>query len=127
MFRSVARSLCNMMELILFNLTFTCITAIAFNLFVIDLNDSLSYEIIVALADLFFVLNLTLAHFYLSEWITSDLLEIGNIFYNGAWYRLPTMQQKLLVLPIQRAGRPLHLEGLGLFDCSLAVFVSVIY
>lgn len=114
------------MELILFNITFTCIIGIAFNLSVIDLNDSLSLEIIVALADLLLILSLTLAYFYLSEWITSDLLEIGDIFYNAAWYRLPTMQQKLLIFPILRAGRPLHLKGLGFFDCSLALFASVI-
>lgn len=106
-------------------MTFTCITVIVFNLFVIELSSTITLEIYCALGDLFTGLALTFVYFYLSEWITSDLLEIGDYFYNSAWYRLPAKQQKLLVLPIRRAQREFRLKGFGLFDCSLEVFGMV--
>lgn len=56
---------------------------------------------------------------------TTDLLEIGDIFYNSAWYRLPIKEQRLLALPIQRSQREFRLSGLGFLDCSLAVYSSV--
>lgn len=112
--------------MILFNVAFTCIIVIACNLLVIELNNQLNMEIIVAMVDLCVMLGITFAYFYLSEWITSDLFEIGDIFYNAPWSRLPIKQQKLFVLlPIQRAERGLRLKCLGLFECSLAVFWMV--
>lgn len=122
---SLVQSVCDMMEAILFNMIFTCTVVIAFNLFVIESSDGYNFEMIIAFIDLSFMVGLTFAYFYLSEWITTDLLEIGDIFYDSPWYRLPTKHQKLLTLPIQRAGRELRLTGLGLFDCSLAVFSGV--
>lgn len=62
-----------------------------------------------------------------SEVITHDLCTIADIFYGYAWYRLPVKQQKLFILPIQRANKALRLTGLGLVDCSLRVFASVSY
>lgn len=115
-----------MMELILFNITLACTLVIAFNLFTIELSDGLNYDILTALADIIIVIALTFAYFYLSERITADLLEICDIFYNSPWFQLSTKQQKLLTLPIQRAGRELRLTGLGLIDCSLIVFSKVV-
>lgn len=106
-------------------MTLTCIIGIAFNLFVFELNDTLNLEIVIASIDLAAYPGLTFLYFYLSEWITSDLLDISDVFYNSSWYYLPLQHQKLLVLPIMRAGRDLRLKSLGLFDCSLAVFASV--
>lgn len=113
------------MEFILFNMTFTCIVDITFDLFVIDSSDELNMEAIIAFINLVLILGLAFAYFFLSEWITSDLLEIGDLFYNSPWYRLPSRKQSLLTLPIQRAQRVMRFKGLGLFNCSLAVFASV--
>lgn len=113
------------MKVTLFNSTFTCVICIAFNLFVIELIESVNVEMMVAFIDIGFVIGLTFAYFYLAEWITSDLLSIGDHFYSSAWFQLPVKQQKLLALPIQQAQRELRLKGLGLFDCSLPVFSSV--
>lgn len=113
------------MGMILFCMTFTCIVSIVFNLFVIELSGTLDLEAFSAVFNLSHTLALTFAYFYLAEWITSDLLDIEDIFYNSAWYRLPAKQQKLMVLPIQRAGRPLHMKCVGLFDCSLGSFTAV--
>lgn len=122
---SVAESLGEVMQVVLFNLTFTCVIVIALNLIVVELNESLNLEMVVAIADLITVLQLTFGHFFLAEWITTDLLSIGDVFYNSVWYRLPVKQQKLLVLPIERGQREFRLRGLGLFNCSLVVFSSV--
>lgn len=116
-----------MMELVLFNMATTCVIIIAFNLLVVELNDTFNMEAMIAFIDLYLMLGLTFAHFYLSEWITSDLSDIGDIFYNSPWYQLPLKQQTLMALPIQRAGRVFRLQCLGLCNCSLAIFASVIY
>ena len=115
------------MEMILFGWTLTCIVSIAFNLFVVELIETFTLEIYVALLNVILTCALTFGQFYLSEWITQDLLGIGDMFYDSPWYRLPTKRQKLMVLPLQRAQRELRLKGLGLFDCSLAVFATVTY
>lgn len=113
------------MKAVLFNLTFACVIVIASNLLVVELNESINVEMMVAFVNLIVITVMTFAHFYLAEKITSDLLSIGDLFYNSAWYRLPIKQQKLLVLPIQRAQRELRLKCLGLFNCSMPVFSSV--
>lgn len=115
------------MELIIFNITFTCIIVITCNLFVIETNDTLSFPIIVALCDMFSLVGLSFIYFYFSEQITFSLMEIGDFFYDSAWYRLPSKQQSHLVLPIQRAQREFRLRGLHLFNCSLPVFLSVCF
>lgn len=124
-FFSVADSLYDMMDLIIFNITFTCTAVIAFNLLVVELNESINFEMLVAFADLVVVLLITALYFFHSEWITSDLYEIGDNFYNSPWYILPIRHQRLLVLPIQRAGREFRLKGLGIFECSLVLFLAV--
>lgn len=113
------------MEMILFTLALTCTIVIALNLFVVELNGMLSMETLAAFIDLSGTLILMIIFCYLSECVTSDLLEIGENFYNSPWYRLPLKEQRLLVLSITRAQRVFRLKGLGLFDCSLAVFSSV--
>lgn len=106
-------------------MTFTCVIVITLNLLVVELNESINLEVIVAFLNAGIMIGLTFALFYLAEWITSDLLSIGELFYNSAWYRLSVHEQTRLVLSIQRAHRELRLNGLGLFACSLPVFSSV--
>lgn len=114
-----------MLSAILFNITVTCTVTITFNLFVVELNETLSLATYIALLDLYLVLGLTFAYFYLSERISIDLMAIGDVFYDSAWYRFTAKQQKLLWLPIQRAQENVRLTGLGLFECSLPVFAAV--
>lgn len=122
----VAESLCDMMNLIIFVITFTCIIVIAFNLIVFELANSIDIAMLSAFVDSGVVISLTFVYFYLSEWITGDLLDIGEIYYNAPWYRLPPKHQTLIKLPIQRAQRELRLSAYGLFGCSLPVFASVL-
>lgn len=116
------------MEMILFFITLSCITDIAFDLYVLELNATISLEAITAVLDITVITSFAFAYFSLSEWITRDLFQIGEHFYNSPWYRtgvLSAKQQKLLVLAIQQAQCEVRLQGLGLFDGSLAVFSSV--
>lgn len=114
-----------MMELTLFIVTLTCTVTIAFNLFVVELSDSLDVESLCALLSLFTLTSASFIYFYASERLTRDLLEVGDVFYNSAWYRLPAKQQLLLKLVTIRAQRDVRLKSLGLIDCSLPVFASV--
>lgn len=123
---SIVESLDDLIEVILFITTLMYTIVLAFNLFVIDMNDTLRLDTLVSFFNLCGVLGVLFMFCYLSEWITADLLEIGEIFYNSAWYQLAPHQQKLLTLPIQRAHREFRLKCQGLFDCSLPVFLSVI-
>lgn len=114
------------MQVILFSLTLDCIIVIAFNLYVLELTDAFGLQTIVALVDTSFTTLWAFAYYYLSEWITADLLDIGDTVYHSPWYRLPAKQQRLVMLPIERAQQEFRLTGLGLFNCSLAVFSSVL-
>lgn len=113
------------MEIILFITTLTCGTIVAFNLCVVELTNTLNMEAIIAIMDIWAMLGLTFAYFYLAEWITSDQLEVGVIFYNSPWYQLSIKHQKLLALPIQRAASELRLKCFNLFECSLLTFSAV--
>lgn len=113
------------MELILFHMSLMCTIVIALNLFAFELNDPLSLKAMNVLINLMVIVLLTFAHYYLSERLTSNLLEIGDIFYNSAWYRLPVKRQRLLMLPIERGHSVFRLRALALFDCSLDNFASV--
>lgn len=106
-------------------MTFTCIVDIICDSIVLESSGALNVEATTAFFNIVLMLGLEFAYFLLSEWITSDLLEIGDFFYNSTWYGWPTKQQKLLEFPIRRAQRELRITGLGLFKCSLAVFASV--
>lgn len=114
-----------MFESVLFTMMLMVTTGIAMNLFAIELNGVFSLQGLNAILASLFILMLMFGYCFASECVTSDLMEIGDIFYNSPWYRLPLKQQKLLTLPIQQAQREFRLSGLGLVDCSLEVFSSV--
>lgn len=113
------------MQLISFMLTLLCSITIAINLFVIEISGNIMV-IFIALANLMMTVGATFMYFHLSECITTDLLEIGDHFYNSPWYQLlSAKQQKCLMLPILRAQCEQRLQGLGIIDCSLEVFSKV--
>lgn len=114
------------MTVILFGMTLLCTAAIALDLLAIELNDVVSLDRMNAIIDAFAMMSNMFAYSYLSEFISSDLIEIGDFFYNLAWYNLSVDKQKLLVLPIQRAQRVFRLNGMGLCDCSLEFLSTVL-
>lgn len=123
---SVAHSFCDIMQLISFMLTMECSITIAINLFVIEISDNFMV-LCVALIEITINVGITFVYFYFSERITTDLLAIGEHFYNSPWYRLSAKQQKLLMLPVLRAQCEQRLTGLGIIDCSMAIYSKVSY
>lgn len=125
LFFRISQALCDIMALILFSLTLLCTSDIALNLLSVEVNFALNQGMLNVFINFLMVFALTFAHYFLSEYVTADLLEIGEIFYNSAWYQLPVKHQRLLALPIERAQREVRLKNVDLFDCSLAIFSSV--
>lgn len=112
------------MELIFFTMTIACTIVAALSLFVGELN-GMRLESWFAFMDALIALLIMFTFCYLSECITSNLLEIGDVFYNSEWQLLPVNKQRLLIPPIEKGQRIFRLKGLGFFDCSLAAFSSV--
>lgn len=115
------------MELILFAMTIMYTIAVALDLFAIELSQTISTATLNAAFGLIITLELLFTYCYLSECLTSDLLDIGDVFYSLPWYRLPAKRQTLLVLPIEQSQQVFRLRNLQLFDCSLTIFTSVNY
>lgn len=116
----------DVMSATLFYQLLICASIIAFNLFVLESYNLLSFE---SLASIYVVATysiLTFIYCYLSDTVTTNLYNIGDTFFGFCWYLLPVPQQKLFILPIQRSQQLYHLNGLGLVDCSLRNFLSVI-
>lgn len=102
-----------------------CAVSLAVYMLAITSNPSPTVNFFVMLVGLTVTLTSTYIYCYLSENITTTLTEVGDIFYHFNWYNLPPRQQKLLMLPIQRAHIELRLTGLGIVNVSLGVFLSV--
>lgn len=61
-----------------------------------------------------------------SEHLTTKCNEVASITYSDLlWYGLPVSQQKLLTLPLSRAKGTFRLDGFGIFNCSMEVFLKV--
>lgn len=73
------------------------------------------------------VIELAITFFYclISEALTVDLYEIGDVFYELAWYQLPIKQQTLIMPALQLSQQECHLKGIGMVECSLNVFGKV--
>lgn len=102
-----------------------CATVTAVELFLLESNDLISFENIVTLYILATHLTLSCIYCHLSELVTMDLLRIGDVFFDFAWYEIPVKYQKLFILPIQRSHIEFRFNGLGLIDCTLQNFLLV--
>lgn len=74
------------------------------------------------------VASVLLPAFYVCRYsanLTARLEAIGDAFYDYSWYCLKARQQRLLLLPIQRAQKSFRIKGLSLIDCSLEFFSVV--
>lgn len=115
-----------MMKGILFFQLLSCVTNAAFALFALDLTlGELNFDTLITIMSTINVLSSTFIYCYFADGVTSDLLEIGDIFYNSLWYKLPLREQKLLFLPIQRAQKEFRLDGFGMVYCTLETFGAV--
>lgn len=96
----------------------------AVDLFIIHRN-GLSSASVVACVSIITLMVPTFFYCKLSESITSHLLEIGDGFFESAWYELPMSQQKLFLMPIKRAQCEIRWMGFYIIYCSLPTFLSV--
>lgn len=112
-----------MLDLLFYQLLISAVI-MAFNLFGLE-TAKLDLYTVLAFTELMCTIVPTYIYCYLSEQLTADLLDIGDIFYSSVWYKLPVNLQRLVTLPILRSQWPILLSGLGLIDCSLSVFLSV--
>lgn len=104
-----------------------CAVVIALCSFQFITNDLLTNDTIVSMLESVYVTILSYILCNLSDGVTSKLDEIEEIFYGIKWYRLPSKHAKLIILPMQRSQLKFYFTGLGLVNCSLVVFLSVIY
>lgn len=121
----MANTFGDIMSATIFYQLILCSIVTAVNLFAIYLNGVCALESLIAFIDIISVLTPTFFYCKLSECITSDLHEIGDAFYNMAWYKLPLEQQKMFQSMIQRAQHGARLTGFGVVACSLPAFLSV--
>lgn len=122
---SHATAINGIMSEIIFVALLTSILIIALNLYALESNDLFSLQTGVGYALMMCLLPMIFAFCFLAERITTNLYEIGDIFYDASWYRLPAKQQRIVICPIQRAGQEFRFRSLGLVDCSLTTFLSV--
>lgn len=63
---------------------------------------------------------------YYANEITLRGLGISNVIYDGNWIDASLSNQRTVPLIMQRSQAPFYLQGLGLFDISLEVYLRVI-
>lgn len=122
---SVSNSVGEVMSVGLFFQLLVSAVSLAIYMFGIESNGNLSVSFFISIIGLTSVITTTYIFCFLSEYVTYKLSDIGDHFYNCAWYNLPVKQQKMFILPIQRAQVEFRINGLGLVECSLNVFSSV--
>lgn len=114
------------MQSILFYQLVNCGIFIAFGLFGMDQSlREINFDTFMCLAALICALIPIFIYCYHADGLSEDLLEIGDIFYATKWYKLSNQEQKIMMLPIQRAQRIFRLNGYKVIDCSLETFLTV--
>lgn len=102
----------------------TCAITEALCLFSLESN-GISVENSVTLYALLSAVITTYVVCHLSETITQNLHNVGDIFYDSNWIALPIKQQMLFMVIIKRSQQIFYLKGFGCIKCSLQVFSSV--
>lgn len=113
-----------MSEVIFYQMLFTAIELATYMFAIVESKD-LSLNDVTAIVGAISVLVPTFLYCKLSENVTEHLQAIETAFYGCSWYRLHVKQQKMVMLPIQRAQIEFRLNGLGIVDCSLEIFAAV--
>lgn len=113
-----------MSVLIFFQMLFSA-TELASFLFAIDETKGMDLMNGTAILGGWTILMPTYLFCQLSENVSVSMQMISDAFYGCAWYCLSAKQQTLFLLPMQRAQKEIRINGLGIVDCSLAVFASV--
>lgn len=124
-FCRMAATVSEIMSSALFHQLMFCAITTAILVVAIDMNNLFTLTTVISIEGVLCTITPTFVFCNLSESITSELLAIGDTFYECGWYRLPVDQQKRILLPLRRSQKELRMTGLGMMDCSLQVFIKV--
>ncbi|XP_011500452.1 PREDICTED: odorant receptor 4-like [Ceratosolen solmsi marchali] len=109
---------------------FSCTVLLCMQFYVLvtlTTNDSKKYPIISTL--LLYLLNVG-AHLFVCCYTTDKLrdegLSISQSAYNYEWYNLSVSDAKLLIIVMQRAGKPLQISAGKLFPISMRLYSQII-
>lgn len=123
---SVAENTCDLMQSVLFYQLVICVLFIAFSLFSLDQSmHEINFNTFLSTIAVLVALTPTFIYCYYADGVTADLHRVGDIFYQLLWYKLTNQEQKLLILPMQRAQQIFRMKGYGIVDCSLQIFLTV--
>lgn len=117
----------NLLSVIIFVHLLCCASIIGFNFLLLECSDNIDLQVLSSLYVMLSDIAVNFVFCLLSEQITSALLRVGDIVYNSMWYRLPTQQQVLVTLLLQRSQEIFRLRALGIIHCSLDTFSRVMF
>lgn len=123
---SIAKCVGDILSVGIFFQLLVCAVSLAVYMYGVETTDQL-ISAVVPISTSIATIATTYIYCFLSEKVTHYLSIVGDYFYNCAWYRLTIKQQRLFISPIQRAQLKFRITGLGIVDCSLGVFSSVIF
>lgn len=75
------------------------------------------------------VVFLSMINYSLCYFVTTSAINATSIadrIYDLQWYQLSSTEQFFVQMVIRRAQKPFELKGLGVFVCSLQIFLKVI-
>lgn len=123
---SVAENIRDIMQSALFYQLIECISFVAFSLFALDESmEEINLNTFMSFSALLYAIFSTIIYCYFADRLTADLFEVGDIFYESMWYKLPNQEQKASILSIQRAHRIFRMKCYGIVDCTLDTFTKV--
>lgn len=126
LFRRFMDNIRNLSSGILFSALLSFVLFLTLNFFAFDQSSVINMTTIVNLAGFLTYLTLGYTYCYFSENITANSFKIGYDAYNSKWTEMTTREQKAIMLAIGRSQKEFRLSGLGLIDCSMMTFLSVI-
>lgn len=62
---------------------------------------------------------------YFMTKLQTRAMEIGDLAYDLAWYRMPRAEQRCILIAIHRSQQSVEIRGMGWFVCSLEAFLTV--
>lgn len=122
---SLSETLGDIVSVGLFFQLLICVLCLAVYMISFESVRVINVRVFVSIAGATSIVASTYIHCFLSELVTRNLQDIGDIFYEFPWYRLPLKQQQLFMLPILRGQEEYRMTGLGMVECSLQTFSSV--
>lgn len=123
----VMKNIGELMSGILFNQLFSCILFLALMLFSMDQSKTFDTSMILGLQSLVTYLMIGYLYCRLSENMTEKCFEIGDVVYNNLfWYKMSVNERKCIMFIIRQSQKEFRLKGLGMINCSLATYLTVI-